>query len=150
MSKHSVHALETALEPALRSVSAMPEPSSATAEAFPVALDARLTGQGRMLGYGGALVAVGSFLTLWVPNIGVHAAGRPSGTTYLALGLALAGLLALATASGRRLAVGLGALLVAAGPWGPEALFPLLYLLLSAWMTVQVARAVRCRRKEMR
>lgn len=96
------------------------------------------------------MIAVGSFLTLWVPNIGVHAAGQPSGVTYLAVGLALAALLALATVSGRQLAVGLGALLVAAGPWGPEKLFPLLYLILAFGMIVQLALTVRSQRKELR
>lgn len=133
----------------------MPEPSSVAAETFPVALSARLSPQGRILGYGGALIAVGSFLTLWVPNIGVHAAGAPNGVTYLGVGLVLSALLALATATGRRLAVAVGALLVAAGPWGPERLFPLLYLLLAIGMIVQVvlvvrSQRVRSQRKEMR
>lgn len=98
----------------------------------PAGPDARLGAQGRVLGYGAALVAAGSFLVLWVPNMDRHApGGGTSGATYLVVGLTLAVLLAFATLTGRRLAVGVAALLVAAGPWGPERLFQLLYFLLA-------------------
>lgn len=110
-------------------------PASAAAK-VPAALDARLGTRGTVLGYGASLVAAGSFLVLWLPNLDRHASGSgTSGATYLGVGLALAAILALATLTGRRLASGVAALLVAAGPWGPEALFQLLYFLLAVAMT---------------
>lgn len=107
-----------------------------------------LGNQGRLLGYGGAMVAVGSFLVLWLPNLGRRAPGSgPSGATYLVIGLALATLMALATLTGRCLAVGIAALLVTAGPWGPESLFQLLYFLLAVGMTGWVIRAALVARR---
>ncbi|MDA8393520.1 MAG: hypothetical protein M0Z87_12160 [Actinomycetota bacterium] len=68
-----------------------------------------------------------------MPNVGRHAAAGPGGAFFLVEGIALSALLVLATASGRREAFAAALLLIAAGPWGPEALFQVLFLAAALW-----------------
>lgn len=101
----------------------------------------------RFIGYSAAALAATSFAILWVPNL-QHASRGVTGATYLAVGVVLAAFLALATLTGRRALVALGALFVTVGPWGPERLFQLLYLALTAWLVVRLALRLRAARVE--
>lgn len=96
----------------------------------------------RRIGYSAAAVAATSFAILWVPNFG-HSSRGVTGATYLAVGLVLSAFLALATASGRRVLVVLAVLFTTVGPWGPERLFEILYLVLAIWMGVRLFSGLR-------
>lgn len=93
----------------------------------------------RGIGYGAGTVAALSFLVLWVPNL-EHSSGHVGGATYLAIGLVLAGAVVLATLSGRLVALCAAMVFVGVGPWGPERLFQILYLLAAAWLVFRLVR----------
>lgn len=93
----------------------------------------------RGVGYGAGAVAALSFLVLWVPNLD-HASGHASGATYLAVGLVLAAAVVVATLSGRLVALAAAMVFVGVGPWGPERLFQILYLLVAAWLVFRLVR----------
>lgn len=85
---------------------------------------------------------------LWVPNLHRRSEGGPSGTFFLAEGIALAAVLIAAVASGRRAALAAALLLVAAGPWGPEALFQVLFLAAALWQAYVAVAAHRQQRPD--
>lgn len=94
----------------------------------------------RGLGFGAAAIAAFSFLTLWVPNLG-HSGGHVSGGVYLAIGLILAGAILAATFSRRLVLLTAAMLFTCVGPWGPEHLFQLLFMIATAWLAFHLVRA---------
>ncbi len=93
----------------------------------------------RGLGFGAAAIAVFSFLTLWVPNLG-HSGGHVTGGAYLAIGLILAGAILLATFSRRLVLLTAAMAFTCVGPWGPEHLFQLLFMIATAWLVLRLVR----------
>lgn len=93
----------------------------------------------RGVGYGAGALAALSFLVLWVPNLG-RSSGHGTGATYLAIGLVLAAAIVVATLSGRLVALAAAMVFTGIGPWGPERLFQILYLLAAAWLVLRLVR----------
>ncbi len=85
--------------------------------------------------FAAALAAV-STAVLWTPHL-----DEPEGLAVAGVGVALAGLLALAARSGRRLPTGLAAVLLAFGPWGFAWVLGFPYLCLAAWLLFRHGRA---------
>ena len=97
----------------------------------------------RLVGFGAALTAAGSFIALWVPNLGSKVGIGASGANYLVIGLVLSCILAAAAVSRRGLLMAGAALLVAVGPWGPEFYMQIVFFLYAVFLMVMVARETR-------
>lgn len=99
----------------------------------------RLVQGERGLGFGASAVAAFSFLTLWVPNLG-HSGGHVTGGAYLAIGLILAGAILAATFTGRLVLLSAVMAFTCVGPWGPEHLFQVLFMIATAWLVFRLVR----------
>jgi hypothetical protein len=93
----------------------------------------------RGLGFGAAVIALFSFLTLWVPNL-AHSEGHITGGGYLAIGLILAGAILAATFSRRLVLLTAAMAFTCVGPWGPEHLFQVLFMIATAWLVFRLVR----------
>lgn len=88
--------------------------------------------------YLAAGLAATTAVALWAP-----AFGEPAALALTGIGVAMAGLLALAARRGSRLLTGAAAVLLAFGPWGMAWLVGLPYLALAAWLAVRAPRPGR-------
>jgi hypothetical protein len=107
------------------------------------ALAVRLEDKHRWIGVGAALTAASCFAALWLPNLGRQATADATGTTFLAIGLALSALLAVASLTRRGVLMAAAALLVAVGPWGPEYLLMILFFVWALYLMGLTTRAAR-------
>lgn len=88
-----------------------------------------------------AAVAAGTWVALWALS------GPSKVATVLALiGLALAGLLALAARNGSRVLTGIAAVVLGYGPWGQAFILGMPYIALAAWLLYRGMRAKRAQR----
>jgi hypothetical protein len=97
----------------------------------------------RIVGFGAALTAAGSFIALWVPNLGSKVGVGATGANYLVIGLVLSCILAAATFTRRGVLMAGAALLVAVGPWGPEFYMQIIFFVYAVFLMAMVARQTR-------
>ncbi|MGH9102733.1 MAG: hypothetical protein ACRDYD_07090 [Acidimicrobiales bacterium] len=112
----------------------------------------RLDARERLAGFAGAALVIAIALVLWIPALASHPVlhGRSTFTTTpaiaIVIGFVAAGLLVAATLYGRRVALGIVALLVGEfGPWGNELLIGFPFLALAFWQLMKFSRVSRQR-----
>lgn len=109
----------------------------------PGPLTIRVADRHRLVGFGAALTAAGSFIALWVPNLGSNVGIGATGANYLVIGLVLSCTLAAAAFSRRGVLMAGAALLVAVGPWGPEFFMQIVFFVYAVFLMAMVARQTR-------
>ena len=105
-----------------------------------------MTSRERALGYAGAALAAVGFAALYAAHLGERSHAHDAG--YLVIGLVMASVLAAAIRTGSRYFAGFAAIIVAAGPWGKNAVYGFPFLGLGGWYLLTASRLQRERTAE--